>query len=179
MTRRGGILALDLSSHVGWAWGITGDAAPVSGVWELPSVADLGRRFAAFENELLDAFDRYQPAVVSMEAPLPASQQTHAYSAELQIGLAAITECSCYRWEKPLYRRAPGTVRAGVLGTARFPKGEAKKAVMAWCQARGWRFADHNAADALLVWAYEAGIRAARSKPAQTVPVLGRPGAVV
>ncbi len=167
----GGVLCLDLSTRTGWAYGVAG-AVPLSGVWELPNTTDLGRRFAAFENELLDALAEMQPVLVSMEAPLPASEQTHAYSAELQIGLAAIAECACYRWERRLFRRASSTVRAAVLGTARFPKGEAKKAVMEWCRARGWRFPDHNAADALLLWAYETDIRAPRGKRGEARPAV-------
>lgn len=172
MTGTGGILFLDLSTNVGWAYGLPGQPSPLWGVWVLPQGPDLGRRFASYENQLLDAFDAYRPELVGMEAPLPASEQSQAYTAELLLGLAAITECACYRWEKRLVRRASSTLRAAVIGTGRFPRGEAKKWVLAWCKGRGWNITDHNASDAAVGWAYEVGIRAARP------PMRGRPRAV-
>lgn len=175
MSGAGGVLALDLSGFAGWAYGCKGDAAPRCGVWVLPKfVLDAGRHFAAFENELADAIAEFQPAVVSMEAPLPANFQTHALSAEQQIGLAALAATTCYRWERPLYRRAVQTVRSAVLNNGRLRKDEAKQVVTAWCRARGWAVPDHNAADACVVWAFEVGIRAPRLKPARVPPVLDR-----
>jgi len=167
--RTSGVLFLDLSKHVGWAYGANPDVQPLWGVWRLPTGFELGRIFAAFENELLGALDTLQPRLVGMEAPLSANQQTDAFTAELQIGLAAIAECACYRWEKPLMRRSSGTIRSAVIGRARRTDAErqarldVKKAIVEpWCVARGWTITDHNARDAAVGWAYEMGIRHAR-----------------
>ena len=164
MSAQGGILALDLSTHVGVAWGARGDAAPRTVVWNLPSCGlDIGRTFAAFENELLDAFTLHKPSLVVMEAPLPPQGQTHALTMRLQIGLAAITACNCYRWELPPPKEIPAsTARAGVLGSARFPKGKIKETITAWVRGHGIRVADHNAADAVVLWLHETGYRTPR-----------------
>jgi hypothetical protein len=161
------VLGLDLSSHVGWAWGARGDRIPRTGVWDLPPPAvDIGRTFAAFENELLDRFTLEKPALVVMEAPLPPSGQTHPLTMRLQIGLAAVTACACYRWEIRLEERPASTVRAKVIGTGRFAKGQAKPIVFRWARDFGIPVADHNAADAAVLWLYETGYRH-RAAPAR------------
>jgi hypothetical protein len=40
------------------------------------------------------------------------------------------------------------------MGTGRFPRGEAKQHVLAWCARRGWTDLTDDEADARLVWLY-------------------------
>ncbi|MEJ0017511.1 MAG: hypothetical protein WDN25_13290 [Acetobacteraceae bacterium] len=184
LVRPGGVLFLDLSRTVGWAYGADPEAEPLWGVWRLPAGFELGRVFASYENELLRAFEEYGPAKVGMEAPLPASQQTDAFTAELQIGLAAITECACYRWDKPLMRRSSQTIRSAVIGRAhrtdaeRQARIDVKKAIVEpWVAARGWRITDHNSRDAAVGLAYELGVRHVRQgrrQRADDAPQAGR-----
>jgi hypothetical protein len=167
----GGVLALDLSTHAGWAYGLPGDPMPQSGVWELPIFAiNIGRCLAEYENALLKAFVDMQPSVVSMEAALPIQAQTHQLTAEQQMYLAGATQ-------PPTRVRKVNTVRAAVLGNGKLTKAEAKPAVLAWCHSRGWYPVDHNAGDALVVWSYETGIRFPRQSVRRVQPVLERAGA--
>jgi hypothetical protein len=145
------ILALDISSKTGWCVGVPG-AVPVTGVWMLPRyVLDEGRCLAALGNELADAIFLHQPVEVWMEAPLPAGAQTHAASASQQLELAGIVKETCYRWERPLRPVHSGTVRKSVLGRG---NKVSKDDVVAWCVGQGWKVADHNSADAAMVWAH-------------------------
>ena len=147
------VLALDLSSKVGWAVGRMCEERPINGVWVLPGPSDLGRTFASFENQLLDVFAVHQPAVVVLEAAIPGGGggTTHTV-AEQQIGLAAMARASCYRHDVKLVTQAASTMRKAVLGTGRFPTGEAKKTIMAWLSSQGVKVADHNAGDATVAW---------------------------
>lgn len=168
--KQGGVLFLDLSTSVGWVYGTKEHMAapgPLWGVWKLPQSPDLGRRLVAYENELCDALHRYQPAVVGIEAPLPAGQQTHAHTAELVICLAGITEATAYRWERKFVRRASNTLRAAVCGRSRRSEDEKddrihiKDAIVKpWIASMGWSITLHDAADAAVGWAHEVGYRA-------------------
>jgi len=153
------VLALDLALSCGWSVGGVSDAAPIFGTWKLPPY-DMGhgRTFASYENELLAAFEKYQPAHVVFEAPFLTSAGAHTSPEAMYggIGLAAITETACYRWSKHVTQRAPSTVRKRVLGRGRFAsRQEAKAAVMAWCLNKGWLVQTTDEADAALVWRYE------------------------
>lgn len=167
----GGVLFLDLSTETGWAYGLPGSGQPHWGVWKLPDTFDLGRRMCAFENVLLEFFDKYRPSLVSIEAPLPANQQSNASTAEILIGLAIVTEMCAYRWKIKFARRSSHTVRSAVIGRSRITqdekrqRGSVKKTIVEpWIAAMGWVIPNHNARDAAIGWAYETGIRAGASK---------------
>ena len=151
--RTGGVFALDLSSATGWAYGCPDDPAPLNGVWLLTE-GYAGRLFASFENELEDAIVLHRPALILSEAPLPPTTTSTAVTWRQQLGLAALAETAAYRHDIDYREVASSTIRADVLGTARFPNGKAKSAVLAYCQAQGWRVPDDNAGDACLAWKY-------------------------
>ncbi len=155
MPRGAGLLALDLSSKTGWAFGHIEDDRPRSGVWVLPGPSDLGRTFAAFENQLLDAIDVHRPDVVVIEAAISGGGEdggTTQSVTEQQIGLLAMARATCYRHDVRLATKATSSMRKEIIGTGRFPKGQAKKMVMLWLRKSGFVFADHNAADAIVAW---------------------------
>lgn len=154
MNSPSGILALDLAGRTGWAFGHLSDARPRCGVWVLPPPSDLGRTYACFENELLDALTIHNPALVVLEAALPAGGQGNALVAQQQIGLAAHAHSACYRREIKIVQYAASTMRKEVIGTGRFPAGEAKKRIGSWLSERGFTFPDHNSADAIVCWLY-------------------------
>jgi hypothetical protein len=162
-----GILSLDLSSKTGWCYGggLTGKRvpeAPVFGVWKLPAPTTPGRQIVAFENELLDAIDHYQPRLVVYEAALPAHMQTHAGTAELLIGLAVMTDATCYRHEIEVRKEWPQTVRSKVMGPGNgriSSKDKEAGVIVRWLRERGYEVEDHNAADAILQWIYACQVR--------------------
>lgn len=149
----GGILALDLSSWSGWAYGCRNDPQPVSGTWRL-APGSLGRLLASFENELEDAITLHRPGLIMAEAPLPPTARSNAATWRQQLSLAGCAECAAYRHSIPFREQAASTMRTLILGTCRFPAGNSKAVVMAHMDKLGWRVADHNAGDACVVWLY-------------------------
>ena len=165
----GGILFLDLSkSGTGWAAGSDLTRCPAWGVWKFSGL--LGPVFGGLENELADAIAEMKPRLVGMEAPLAANQQTDAHSAEILIGLAAIAEATCWRWDVPLTRHSSGTLRSQVCGRAhrtdeeRHAKQNVKDLIVKpWVESMGWDIPDHNARDACVGLAYLLGYRFPRA----------------
>jgi Holliday junction resolvasome RuvABC endonuclease subunit len=157
---QGGVLTLDLASIVGWAYGHKGER-PSSGTWILRG-HQLGPRFVGFENELIRAIETYRPRLIVMEAPLPPTRQASTFVARQQFGLAAYVEGEGCRAGIDVREMPFDTVRKAVLGRGRFGgTDQAKAAVLAWCRAQGWNPSDHNAADAIVLWAFATGIRCA------------------
>lgn len=155
MPRGAAIFSLDLSSKTGWAFGHIEDDRPRSGVWVLPGPSDLGRTFASFENMLLDAIDVHRPDVVVIEAAISGGGGdggTTQDVTEQQIGLLSMSRATCYRHDVRLVTKATSSMRKEIVGTGRFPKGEAKREVMKWLRQNGFTFTDHNAADAIVAW---------------------------
>lgn len=154
------ILALDLSTRIGWATGRLGEE-PDHGIIELPKglgASGLGKVYAAAVDALADLRDTMHFEQVVMEAPLPPQAQTHAHTARIQLGLAACVDLWCYRRDMLCSEVAASTVRTKILGTARFGGSDrAKAAVMEWCRGQGYEPATHDAGDALVLLAFAQG----------------------
>jgi Holliday junction resolvasome RuvABC endonuclease subunit len=119
---------------------------PFYGVWQLGSMANIGRCFSCLANQMqLIIADRGIEAVV-LEAPLPRQARDTQELARLLIGLAAVAQMVTFECGLPPAREEfPKNVRKLVLG-----RGDAKKEhVMQWCRGMGWNPADDNAGDAL------------------------------
>lgn len=151
----GGILALDISTKTGWAYGhpstrLTKPAA--QGLWDLggmiPSIAKPG---AALADSLADAFEVMQPSLLIIEAPLAKQQST----ARLLLGLAYVAELVAYRWSVRCREEMPQTVRKQIMGRG---NGWKKPDIVSWVQARGIQTTDHNVADACILWFYAAAL---------------------
>jgi hypothetical protein len=168
-TPRKGILALDLSSVTGFAWGHHDAEIPVFGTWHLPVHLGRGATFAALENEIDDMLGGHTipgvlAAEVVMEAPLDRAMQAvgegrrNEAAAYQQFALAACTEATCYRHTVPCSAIHCNVARKNVIGSGMIPKGQAKAVVLRYCAMRGWAVPDHNAADACVLWQHRASI---------------------
>jgi hypothetical protein len=156
------VMAVDLSSHCGWASGKPG-STPRFGVWELPSIADAGRQAGAFADVFADAITVHKPRLVILEVDINLHRHNPAGTAEQQIGMAYLAGLICWRREVTMKRATASDARSAVLGRARWPeKGDAKAAVLAWCRQQGWDVLNHNAADALVLWQFACRLPAAR-----------------
>ena len=151
------VLALDLSTRTGWAFGSAG-SGPVHGVWLLGKMSEGGRVFSCLMASLQDAIAVHQPDLVIMEAPLPPQAQTAANTARLQFGLAAHVETVCFEHGVRLEEERAGDVRRAVLGTFRADK----STIIEWCQRQGWTPAEDNDADALVLLRYRLDVEARR-----------------
>jgi Holliday junction resolvasome RuvABC endonuclease subunit len=149
------VLSLDLATVVGWCYGHLQSRSPAFGTWRLPHVGGEGAKYAAFENELVAAMDRWKPSKLLVEATLPlmalAHGSTHRVAAQ-QFTLRGFVYTEGYRASIPVFEKDARSVRQDILGQGQFPKDQVKREVFKWCRNHGWRVPDHNAADAALLW---------------------------
>lgn len=148
--------------------------------WALPK-GDSGRRFAAAENEMIKAIEFYQPDIIIKEAPLHPHPRlkknedgsvgiagsTSAAVLSMHAGLHAMIESTGYRHGyvcgKTMLTIKADDARNAILGRCRLTKveraeGKTMKHVVATRLSQlGWADANHNAADALLLFLYYAG----------------------
>jgi hypothetical protein len=157
-TRPGGVLALDLSGMVGWAYGQIEDRTPAFGCWRLPHEGGEGGRYAAFEDELIAAMETLQPGRLVLEAPMPLGALCGVSTLKVvaqQLTLRGIAYAEAWRASAPISEISADAVRFAMLGQSRFAKGTVKREVLAYCKRQGWKVPDHNAGDACLTWAWE------------------------
>jgi hypothetical protein len=160
----GGTLTLDLSSHVGWAYGTGGPIPDSYGLWQLPQPTR-GGRFNAFRSRLEDFIDQWAPSEILMEAPLPLPAQNNAGSARQQYGLAAYVEGECAQARIPVLERNVDDVRRLLIGRSRSRRGTGgpdlfgrpiqqgiKDMVIAYVRSLGLPVHDDNVADAIALY---------------------------
>lgn len=148
----GGILALDLASVVGWAYGHLRDNAPRWGTWHLLRDEGEGARYASFENELDKAMARLRPSHMVLEATLPLAAMNHYGAAAQAFALRGIALSEAWRARCSKSEVDVHTVRREVMGMSRVSADIAKREVLRACRERGWKVTDHNAGDACLTW---------------------------
>jgi Holliday junction resolvasome RuvABC endonuclease subunit len=155
---RGGILALDLASRTGWAYGPATARLrrpEAFGYWQLGSASvHLARPWADLGDMLAPALDLYKPSLVVMEAPLPPSAHKHTRTARLLLGYCTVAELVCYRRKIQCKEQDASTVRKRLIGKGR----PSKEEIVDWCRARGLEIHDHNAADAVVLWYFAAAL---------------------
>lgn len=168
-----GVLALDLATVTGWAWGVDHEA-PRYGLWRLGDDPNLGRRCSCLANFIEDFCALQKPEMIVFEAPV-AKMQTSARSL---IYLAGVVEMMGYEQGIPVREEPPQVSRKLILGrgsffakdaggkTLRRANGkmisETKNTVMAWAQSRGWTPETHDVADALCLLEYAHTMRRSR-----------------
>jgi hypothetical protein len=162
------VLALDLSTIVGWGAGRPGDNLPAWGALVLPKEHGRGAVCSAYEDWLDGRIADLAPDVVVYEAPLNPHQQRDRESCFYAFGLAMATEACAWRAGVECRSYALDTVRSAVLGRktltaadkARRPRPTVKTAIVApFIASMGWVVPQPDAADALIVWLYAIGHR--------------------
>lgn len=169
--RPGGILFLDLSTHVGWVYGHPADnVVPLWGCLDLPE-GGYGHVFNSLMNALEDLLDAHQPARVGIE-DIISQRHNSTYTARLTAGLHAVTDLVCYQADLNLERVSVDHIRKTVIGRARLtalekavkPKLTVKSQIVEpWIEAHGWgEIEDHNSRDAAVGFAYLTGVRSGK-----------------
>jgi Holliday junction resolvasome RuvABC endonuclease subunit len=156
----GGVLALDLSSVTGTAYGHVTDNAPSFGTWHLPLIGGEGARYAAFENEMAAIMDALSPSRVILEAPLSFGALLGVSTMRVmcqQLTLRGIAYAEAWRASVPIEEVSSDIVRQAILGQARFSKGTVKGVVVRYCRGIGLKVPDDNAADAVMTWLWYVG----------------------
>lgn len=159
------ILALDLSSSVGFTFGAPG-CRIAGGCKKLPPMIEPGRTFNAYGDWLCDVLSGDEKEVsrghavslVVMEAPmdLQAMARCHTRSIDCyqQMGLAAVTDFLCDRFEIPCRQVPVLQARREVLGRS---TGWDKKngEIVRHLHSMGFDdIANHDEGDSLVVWLY-------------------------
>jgi hypothetical protein len=166
-----GILFLDLSKHLGWAFGRSAEAVPLWGVRELPDEGGYGYQFNACMNTLEDLLDEHRPARVGIE-DIISQRHNSTYTARLTAGLHAVADLVCYQNDIQPERVSADRIRSAVIGRCRLtalerairPKLTVKDVIVEpWCRAHGWgEITSHDARDAAVGLAYLIGIRSGK-----------------
>ena len=174
------VLALDLSTHCGWAHDGPDEGKPFMGTKHLPSITgdkDRGHEFGPCADALFDfiweKIDVVRPTTIAYEAPLPVQSkrmQQKDYIARMQFGMA-------WTVEQISWRRGIHCEEAKISDIKQFWTKNLradKPTMMATCRAIGWAPVDDNAADAAALLARLRGgsrVRAAAALGAAT-PLL-------
>jgi hypothetical protein len=150
------VMTLDLASRTGWAVGDIAQPDPAAyGTWILPRTDGEGSAFCALQNELAEAFEKYQPDRLLIEAALSLHAISTPNVVNQQRGLRACAYAEAYRAGLSRFVISEidsGTPRREILGLGRVSTDIAKRTVFQWARRKGWRPADHNTADSLLLW---------------------------
>ena len=155
----GGVLALDISSRTGWAYGHA-DAPPIFDTWTLGKFDELGRACSSLAASLEAAIALHAPRLILFEAPIP-KQQT---SARGLIYLCGVVEMIAYEQSVRAREEHAATVRKAVLGRGGSFAIDRKLVVIGWCREQGWKPKDDNAADALVLLRYALLMEEARRR---------------
>jgi Holliday junction resolvasome RuvABC endonuclease subunit len=148
-----GVLALDLATKFGWAFG-SGGEHPRSGSVALPIYRPRDARFAAYSDWLADAITTFEPSRIVYEAPQVTNggtlNATTMETARFLFGVCAITDLVAWRRDVPCFDVHLSSVRKHFCNSGHAKKRE----VIRVCHLRGWSPADDNEADALAIWDY-------------------------
>ena len=152
------LLALDLATTTGWAFGEPG-GRPSSGSERLAragsSVEVIGGALLKWSFNFIQA---QQPDAIVWEAPLKLPHDTVDHL-EINLGLPAIVGAVGNRLGVTMFRKASvQQVRLFFIGTANAKRDQAKELTMRRCRHFGFTPVDDNEADALAVWHYQAAL---------------------
>ena len=147
------LLALDISTNVGWAMFKSPTSAPTLGTWRAPIAmrGHYGRRLDGFEQWLRGKVFLLRPAVVAFESPIfvkwSSDLATNENTIRLLISLAGICELVAFRAGVRSLEVHSQTAKVKLAGSNRASGDQ----MIAAAVRRGWIVADDHQADACAV----------------------------
>jgi Holliday junction resolvasome RuvABC endonuclease subunit len=145
------LLALDLSTHVGWAFFAHSRASPVLGTWEAPARSrfardDFGPMFVDYEKWLAGMLGTHRPHVLAFEAPiLPRTRVFQKQRAiRMSYGFACLTEKVATLSHLRCVECHPSTVKVALAGSGKASKRQMRSAAV----RRDFTIATEHEADA-------------------------------
>jgi hypothetical protein len=152
------VLALDLASTTGWAWGDAHAAAPIFGhhrfVARGEPRAAAYRQFRLWLDLMLSARPTGVIVYESPALPMVMQGRTNKDTLKLLMGLAEHLEEWAYdRFE--LREAAVQQVRAHFIGVSNLRSAAAKAMTMERCRVLGWETTTSDEADACALWDYQ------------------------
>jgi hypothetical protein len=152
------ILALDLATVTGWAFGNPGEQ-PVFGSIRFGKTSPTHGEIAAAAIEwMIGKLDEVKPHLIVFEQPLPPNftgGHTTLNTSMVLMGLPFLLSGIAYKLG--IFNVTSATVsqvRNCFLGE-NLKSAQAEKLTLARCQHLGWAPKDHNEADALALWCYQ------------------------
>jgi len=174
------ILALDIASQTGWAYGAPGELPRAGTIRFAPPSSSNGAVGRGLMRWFSDFLKLNAVDAIYFEAPFDPRKmgmKTNMNTSRMLLGLVFTLETLAEA--KGIYRLRETEVRdvrKHFLG--RNPTGDAGKvAVQARCRQLGWKFDSADAADALAVWSMACALEAPKSSIA-TTPLFQEPRAV-
>jgi hypothetical protein len=152
------ILALDIATQLGWAYGAPGEV-PSSGTVKLGD-KDSSPEARGYRAKLW-IYDRFErgplPKIIAIEGQLHPQAFSDKRAAKLLYGLPMVMGVAAWDFDvRDIREHEVADVRGLFIGYRRLKSELAKAEVQKKCRALGWPAVDHNAADALALWAYQA-----------------------
>lgn len=154
------LLALDLATRLGFAYGDSARGNPVAGWHQLPRTGDdIGAYAAAYHDWLRGMVAEAQPEMITFEEPIPtqAGRTTQTTAIKLT-GLCWHTEFFAKMKNIRCTQVHGNTWKKALTGSGKANKRMNPYPVLTACRQRGWDVTDDNAADACGVWYYAASL---------------------
>jgi Holliday junction resolvasome RuvABC endonuclease subunit len=145
------LLALDTSTHVGWALFAHPHRVVDFDTWEMPdgnTVDDMGTRWCAFDFWLSGMIRNHKPVTVAFEAPVSPNvimRNTNTRTMRLLHGITVIAETVAARHGVRCIEVPNSTAKLRLVGDHRAKK----PAMIAAAMRLGHQVADDNQADAI------------------------------
>lgn len=147
------LLALDIATTTGYAFGALDGVIPTCGIWPLPTrdpLSRVGARIAVLENTLGEFLEKRKPELVVIAERFIGRTASN----EVVLLLCALDGAvygECWRARIPLRVQPESQVRSEMLGKR--PRGTDWKALaLGWCEGQGIDAIGHDAAEAALLW---------------------------
>lgn len=145
------VLALDVATSTGWAFGSAGEI-PQHGTFRInPTGDDLGHFGVEFIKWLSSKIRELRPREIVFESPILPAKTNIATTRKLH-GLALLVECVANLEGVPCSEISSGEWRRQFLGPyypAKPTRDDLKRAVIAACRGMGWNPRGDDDADAL------------------------------
>lgn len=153
------VLGLDVATTLGWARGHVDAVAPACGTIRFGTVRTSAPEIFGLAIRWAEAYiGGAKPDILVIEALLPPDAmhgETSKAVRDRLCGLHGIMLGIAHNsGVGEIVMASVGDVRNHFIGTRSLKRAQAKKAVMAKCQALGWSVADDNQGDAAATWSY-------------------------
>lgn len=169
------ILALDIATNLGFAFGEPGSIPESGSIRLAPSGSSNGTIGRGLLRWLTAFITEHAPSMIYYEVPLDPRHmgpKTTFATARILLGLPFLVETVAEaRGIFKLREVGVQDVRGFFVGQRR-PK-DKKEAVLARCRLLGWKPDDDNAADALAVWAFACAVEAPHAS-IETAPLFAK-----
>ena len=154
------ILALDIATKLGWAFGSVG-SVPTSGSVRFNRYSESSRNAVFFNcDEWLskEIFSIMRPDMLVIEAMLPPGAKfgyTNTETRDRLAGLHGVVRDVAYRHGiYDIHDHSVSDIRQHFIGDRKMKREPAKRRTLHICRALGWPVDDTDAADATALWSY-------------------------